>query len=130
MIDEGIVQNTSEFFQLTRDLENPLVFTDPVNVITIIWESGGFPFLAHPSAYFQGERMSDEQLKKWIEFGIAGIECYSSYSSLQDAREYVKFCQKHNLQISAGSDCHGTFILERKLANPKVTLDMLNLGFL
>jgi hypothetical protein len=74
--------------------------------------------------------MPDEELKKWIEFGIMGIECYSSYSSLQDSQEYVKFCQKHNLQISAGSDCHGTFILERKLGNPKVTLDMVNLGFL
>ena len=130
LIDEGIVQNVSEFFQFIKDLDNPLVFDAPVNVIKIIREAGGFPFLAHPSAYFQGERMPDEELKKWIEFGIEGIECYSSYSSLQDTREYVKFCQKHNLQISAGSDCHGTFIPERKLANPKITLDMLSLGFL
>ncbi|GAI54541.1 unnamed protein product, partial [marine sediment metagenome] len=28
---------------------------------------------------------------------------------------------------SGGSDCHGTF-LSTKLGNPRITLDMLNLG--
>lgn len=130
LLDEGIVANISEFFHLLKELDLSLVFHDPCHVITTIKEAHGFAFLAHPSAYCHGERMPDGELKKWIDFGISGIECYSSYCSVQDAEEYAKFCRKNNLLISGGSDCHGTFILSRKLGHPKITPDMLNLGFM
>ena len=128
LLDEGIVRNLSEYFNLLKDLDVKMVFNDPATVIDIIKEAEGVPFLAHPSGYFNGEKMPTRELKKWIDFGISGIECYTSYGSIEDAKEYVKFCNKNNLLISGGSDCHGTFVPDRKLGNPKVTLDMLNIG--
>jgi predicted metal-dependent phosphoesterase TrpH len=129
LLDEGIIHKLSEYFQLTKDLDNKVVFSDPLRVITTIREAGGFSFLAHPNAYFQGKKMPVEELQKWVALGISGIECYSSYCSIQEAQEYAEFCCHNNLFISAGSDCHGTF-LPKKLGNPKVTLDMLNVEFI
>ncbi len=131
LFDKRVIATLPEYFQLLKELGQSLVFhADPVSVIRTIQEAQGAAFLAHPNAYFRGDKMPDEELKKWMNFGISGIECYSSYCSLQDAEEYAKFCRRNNLFISGGSDCHGTFILSRKLRNPKITLDMLNLGFL
>jgi predicted metal-dependent phosphoesterase TrpH len=129
LLDEGVIHTISEFFDLLVDVDEKMEFSDPVTVITTIRKAGGFPFLAHPSARRNGERMPEEELKQWIDLGVAGIECYSTYCSLEDAQAYVQFCREHDLYISAGSDCHGTFILERKLAHPPVTLEMVNLPF-
>ena len=129
LLDAGIIASVPEYFELVKNLDNPVIYSDPVDVITTIKAAQGFAFLAHPNVYFQGNQMPEAELQQWIEFGISGIECYSSYCSLQDAEEYVQFCTRNNLLISAGSDCHGTF-LPKQLGNPRVTLDMLNLGFI
>lgn len=129
LLDEGVVQTIAEFFALLDKVDENMEFSDPATVITTIREAGGFPFLAHPSARRNGERMPEEELKQWIDLGVAGIECYSTYCSLEDAQAYARFCREHDLYISAGSDCHGTFIPERKLAHPPVTLNMIHVPF-
>jgi predicted metal-dependent phosphoesterase TrpH len=129
LFDKGVIASLSDYFRIVKDLDLAVVFNDPAEVIATIKAAQGFAFLAHPNAYCQGNKMPETELQQWIEFGIAGIECYSSYCSLQDAAEYVKFCAKNNLLISGGSDCHGMF-LPKQLGTPRVTLDMLNLGFI
>jgi predicted metal-dependent phosphoesterase TrpH len=129
MLDEGVIQNLSEFFTLLNKVDHTMEFPDPDTVISTIRDAGGHAFMAHPKAVYRDHMMPETDLRQWIEFGIAGLECYSTYCTLEEAEEYVKLCQKHNLCISAGSDCHGTFILERRLGHPRVTPDMVNLPF-
>ncbi len=139
LLDNGVVSSLSEYFDLFSDpseyfslFGDPnkiFTFQDPAAIIRIVKKARGVPFLAHPNVYFDDSRMPQKELEKWIDFGISGIECYSSYCGIQDAEEYVKFCKKNDLLVSGGSDCHGTF-LSRKLGNPRITIDMLNLGSL
>ena len=127
LLDLGLIEDTPGYLDLFDKLGNRPIFRNPETIINTVKEAQGISFLAHPNAYFRGRNLPTEQLKKWIEFGISGIECYSPYPGLVKAEDYVSFCKKNNLLISGGSDCHGTF-LSTKLGNPRITLNMLNLG--
>ena len=129
LLDLGLIKDLSGYRDVLERLGNRPVFKDPETIINIVKKAQGLVFLAHPNAYFHGPSVPTEQLKKWIDFGISGIECYSSYPGLVKAEDYVSFCKKNNLLISGGSDCHGSF-LSTKLGNPRITSDMLNLGSL
>lgn len=130
LLDEGLVADVNTFIQLMRTVDIPIVFRDPVTVIMTIRNAGGYPFLAHPTISWKGQQMPADALKRWIDMGIAGVECYSSYCSVEDSQVYAEFCRKHDLWISTGSDCHGTFVPGRTLGAPYMTVDRLNLGFL
>lgn len=129
LLDLGLVKDSPEHYSLLEKLGNMLLYKDPETIISTVKKAQGISFLAHPNVYFQGPNLSTEQLKKWIDFGISGIECYSSFPGVVKSEDYVSFCKKNNLLISGGSDCHGTF-LGRKLGNPRITLDMLSMGSL
>lgn len=129
LLDEGLVNTLSEYATLFDDPSTKFTFPDPQAVIQLIKQAQGIPFLAHPSWHFSGGRMLEKELKRWVDFGISGIECYHSLCNPRYSEEYVDFCRRHSLLISGGSDCHGTF-LETKLGSPKVTLNNLNLGSL
>lgn len=129
LLDLKLIRDVPEYLDLFEKLGNKLVFKDPEAIINTVRKAQGVSFLAHPNAYFHGISLPTKQLKKWIDFGISGIECYSSYPSVVKAEDYVNFCKRNNLLISGGSDCHGTFI-STKLGDPRITLDMLNMGSL
>ena len=57
MLDEGIVKNLSDYFGLLDEVGNEFIFAHPVTVIETVKKAGGTPFLAHPSAYFEGRIM-------------------------------------------------------------------------
>lgn len=122
-IDKGLISDIKGFFDLVNISGEKLEFEHPREVIEIIKDAGGYCFLAHPSAYNKGSILSIEELNIWNDFGINGIECYSPYlSKEEDANYYIDYCNKNNLLISAGSDCHGAFN-NRKLGNPSVRYD-------
>ena len=129
LLDLGLVTDSSEHYSLLEKLGNRLFYKDPETIIGTIKKAQGVSFLAHPNVYFQGPNLPTEELEKWIDFGVSGIECYSSHPGIVPAEDYASFCKKNSLLISGGSDCHGTF-LSRKLGNPRITLDMLNMGHL
>ncbi len=129
LLDLGLVKDSPEHYSLLEKLGNSLVYKDPETIISTVKKAQGIPFLAHPNAYFHCISLPTQQLKKWIDFGVSGIECYSSFPGVVKSEDYVSFCRKNNLLISGGSDCHGTF-LSRKLGNPRITSDMLNMGSL
>ena len=128
LIDKKVVKNLNGYFKILNESKEVLKFKSPKEVIEIIKDAGGHPFLAHPSSYGKGQKLSLDILKGWKDYGISGIECYSPYlKETKDADYYVKFCNENNLMISAGSDCHGDFN-DRSLGIPKVNFHMLNLG--
>lgn len=130
LIDYNIVKDYIEYFGIVNLISEKMIFKHPSEVIKIIKNAGGVPILAHPSAYNKGELLPLEVLDDWRSFGISGIECFSPYlKNIEDANYYVEYCNKNNLMISAGSDCHGEFN-NRCLGNPKVTLEKVRLDFI
>lgn len=130
ILDKNVVKDLGEYFEIIKLKNETMNFKDPVEVIKTIKDAGGYAFLAHPSAYTKGERLSLEVLKEWKDYGISGIECFSPYlKDIEDADYYIKFCEENDLMISAGSDCHGEFN-KRTLGIPKVSMDKVRLGFI
>lgn len=133
LIEKGIVKDIKDYYawfnkNLTeRGLEKK--FNPPKEVMKICKAAGGKVFLAHPSYYYRGSHMPVEELDDWRALGIDGIECYSPYSKAEHYDFYVDYCNRNNLLISGGSDCHGDYMPERELGHPKVTWEMLRLGF-
>ncbi len=130
LLDEGIIQNLAEFFELIGSIDRATTFRDPETVIATIRNAGGYAFMAHPKAVYCEQMIPEADVQQWIDFGITGLECYSTYCTAEEAQEYATLCRKYNLGISAGSDCHGTFIAERRLGHPQVTPDMIDVPFL
>lgn len=127
-IDQGVISNIPEFFKYVKDLNIRAEYPPPETIIQTVKNAGGIPCLAHPSAYKGGEPLPESELKQWVDFGIAGIECYSPYvTDPIHTQNYITFCKQHNLFISGGSDFHGPF-LNRPLDKLKLTPDMLHLG--
>ena len=58
---------------------------------------------------------------------LDGFECYHSGHSKEGTERLLRHCHKHNLLISGGSDCHGTFVPGRHLGEPYVDTSMLRL---
>lgn len=130
LADKNIVKNLYEYFEIIKLSNEKLYFKDPKEVIEIIKNAGGYPFLAHPSAYVKGENLSIESLNEWKDYGIVGIECFSPYlKNIEDADYYIKYCTENSLMISGGSDCHGEFN-NRVLGVPKVNFDQIKLDFI
>ena len=119
-----------DYFEILKPSNKRLCFKNPKEVIDIIKGAGGYSFLAHPSAYENGEILSINVLEEFRDYGISGVECFSPYlKNIEDANYYVKFCKENDLMISAGSDCHGEFN-NRSLGIPKVTFEQLRLDFI
>lgn len=130
LIDKNIVKDLREYFEIIKSSNEKLYFKNPREIIEIVKDAGGHSFLAHPSAYEKGEKLSLGVLEEWKNYGISGIECFSPYlKNMEDANYYVRFCEENNLMISAGSDCHGEFN-NRALGVPKVNIDKIKLDFI
>lgn len=126
LIDKGIHKDYYTHLTDVKKSGYKADLKDPEEVIKIAKKSGGKVFLAHPSYHYKNSYMPEDELKRWIEMGIDGIECYSPYNE-KFIDYYVKFCKQNNLMISGGSDCHGDFIKTRKLGLPHVELKDINI---
>lgn len=130
LLDKSIIEDMTGYFEIMKRSNERLCFKGPKEVIDINKAAGGYSFLAHPSAYEKGEKLSLKVLEEWKDYGISGIECFSPYlDNIEDAKYYVKFCNENNLMISAGSDFHGEFN-NRTLGIPKVNMNDLRLDFI
>lgn len=128
LVEKNVTENLGAFFDLVKAFDVPLRFQDYDQVIPRLMQCGYTLVLAHPPAYFKGERLSEAFLDELVEMGIQGIECYSPYfKNPEDQSYYLEYCKKRNLNITSGSDYHGTFIASRKLCEPSTTIDSLEL---
>ena len=82
-------------------------FPHPAEAIAIIQGAGGVPILAHPGASMRRTGISEETLHSFLDFGIAGLECYAHYHNEATLRFFLDWCDRHNLLITRGSDGHG-----------------------
>lgn len=128
LVEKGVSAHLGSFFELVREFGMPLKFQDYENVIPLLNEQGYLLVLAHPPAYFKGERLAESLLDELVELGINGIECYSPYYiNDEDQAYYLEYCERKDLAITSGSDYHGSFIASRQLCLPCTDLSALNL---
>jgi len=80
-----------------------------------------------PGVSLRHTAVTDERLRPFLDFGIAGLECYTYYHDEATTRFCLDWCTRHDLLITGGSDCHGGFV-GRELGVPAVDTADLRLG--
>lgn len=73
-------------------------------VIFLVRCNNGIPVLAHPGRI---KKNRSEIIKKLVNFGLQGIECFHSEHKKIDEEEFVELSEKLNLLVTGGSDYHG-----------------------
>ena len=80
----------------------------PQKAVSIIREAGGIPILAHPILYHLPETELDALTGSLVSAGLLGIEAiYSTYGPYEE-QSMKKLAAKYHLQVSGGSDYHGS----------------------
>ncbi len=100
--------NSTEYFIPVKKLSTK-------EAIALIKNAGGIAILAHP--YVFEDRSMPEKL---IGEGFDGIEVYYPKQSLETINYYHALCDRYNLLISGGSDCHGSYYDEISMGSAHV----------
>ena len=130
LIDLGLCKDVSDFFGNLFSGERTVPypeFENPKNIVEAVKAAGGTAILAHPF-YDVGTKIVRDTFEKFKDIGIEGVECYHPNHSEEATLFSLKWCEENNMIITAGSDCHGEFILSRKIGIPKLRINELNLG--
>lgn len=128
-IDKGLCQTYKEFFHLFDgkiDIYKMNVDVKPETAISCINQAGGISVLAHPGSGLYGNDY-EKTVSSVLEMGIEGIECYHPENSPEVTKYCLEICNKHNLYMTGGSDCHGEFVKERRLCKPDIDLSHLKI---
>jgi predicted metal-dependent phosphoesterase TrpH len=126
-IDRGFCSDVKDFFGrlFTGDLALTMPrFCHAEEAIRVIHDAGGKAICAHPA---HSARHDPTRLDWLVEQGLDGLECYSPYHDRATIQRLVEYCQRRDLLVTAGSDCHGGFV-GRALGQPEAYADELNLG--
>lgn len=84
--------------------------------------------MAHPGETIGSSdifRFKDE-LKRIVSYGIDGIECYYPKHTEEVTQACIEICNASDLMITAGSDCHGSF-LKARVGEMNITKDKIRL---
>lgn len=102
----GVVGSRQEAFNrfLTRGKPGFVASAgpSPAEAIALIREAGGFCSLAHPETVG-----GLEEIPRWIELGLEGIEVYYSTHSPSEVLEYRAVAERYGLIATGGTDFHG-----------------------
>jgi predicted metal-dependent phosphoesterase TrpH len=127
LIDRGLCADVADYLERVGRGQTPPSFPQPKEVIATIREAGGEAILAHPLATMEGMRISEEMLPRFLQWGISGLECYHPEQDEEETALCLEWCDRENLLITGGSDCHGGLV-GREIGVPPVTLGDLRLG--
>jgi len=125
MVDKQYVKSVSVAFKKYLSPGNPAYVSrfrySVKDSIKIIKDSGGLAFLAHP--HFLPK---DESIKKFVDWGIDGMEVrYPGYSA-ERTEYFSKLVDKYNLLKSGGSDAHGSFKDFTSIGEVKIPYEWVN----
>jgi len=79
----------------------------PAEAIELVMQAGGIPILAHPGCLSDGSSLNEDDISRYIDLGLKGLEVYYSKHTLQQAEYYKGIAAKYMLLITGGSDWHG-----------------------
>jgi len=85
------------------------MFLDTFHAISLIKESGGIPFLAHPAKHIEFILgvTSESTFKKMIKSGLKGIEVLHPSHREADVVKLYELARNYGLLITGGTDYHG-----------------------
>ncbi|MEM5770438.1 MAG: PHP domain-containing protein, partial [Bacillota bacterium] len=130
LIDKGFCRDVQDFFTnlftVERGLDFP-AYPPPAEVVGAIHAAGGVAVLAHPGSDFHGAAL-EETLERLGHEELDGVECFHPGHDEATTRRVLAWCRAKGLLITGGSDCHGSFVPQRRLGVPPVRLDQLRLG--
>lgn len=130
LIDKGFCLDVDDFFQNVFTLERGLGFPEfpsPAEVVDAIKAAGGVPVLAHPGSTFHGAEL-ERTLDLFGHQMIEGVECFHPGHDAATTKRVLQWCNRHDLVVTGGSDCHGEFVPQRRLGVPEILLEQLKLG--
>ncbi|TWH51896.1 PHP domain-containing protein [Sporomusa sp. KB1] len=103
--DNHILQFCIDWIVTGRPYNAPRYIPGVQDVIRLIVQSGGVPVLAHPAATLS---ISDDSLlRDLLEFGLMGIEAFTTWHTKEQEDHYFQFCRKSGIIATCGSDFHG-----------------------
>ncbi|MCQ2381167.1 MAG: PHP domain-containing protein [Acidaminococcaceae bacterium] len=129
LIDKKLCTGVNDFFQNIFTKERELTFptfASVTEVVTAIHDAGGIAVCAHAASGFHTKDVR-QNLKILKNEKLDGFECYHSGHTVTDTDLLLRYCTEHDLYISAGSDCHGTFVPGRRIGVPQVTFQQIRL---
>ncbi len=114
LMDKKIISTIKEGFMIYEKYDliyQCIDFEDVHAVCNYIHQAGGIAVLAHPKRSVKADTKQQyiQVFDKLVSLGIDGIECYYPNHDEQFTNLCVSYCEKHNLKITSGSDCHGTY---------------------
>ena len=111
----------SPYFNFYRDFLRhgkpayvPIRGISTIEAIQRIHRMGAIPVLAHPSD------TGLENIPTLVEYGLEGLEAYSSYHDPAEQQFFNDFAKANGLLVTAGSDFHGQAI------KPDIVLGRIN----
>ena len=131
-IDKGLTESLFDGFKLYAKYEHSYNCVDFPTVEIVckqIHNAGGKAILAHPGKVIKKNIIAEfsKELKKVIDMGIDGIECYYPSHSKEVTDKCLELCKSTNLLITCGSDCHGRFE-NTEIGELPITIDKLEIG--
>ena len=137
LVEKGYVKTPQEAFDEYLD-ESAKGYVDRQEVqlsegIEIIAASGGMPVIAHPVRIHREPERVAAAVTEMKEMGLQGIEAYHSDHSPADTSFFEDLAKRLDLQVTGGSDYHGTVKARIKLGTgfdgnlniPRSVLDRL-----
>lgn len=102
----------------------PTKYPSVEEVMEEIHNAGGIAVLSHPGKY-----NNEDEIDKYIELGLDGIEVWSPYNSPELTERLMDICKKNKILQTGGSDFHGIYgrntVTVGSNATPQEHLDKL-----
>jgi len=118
LLDKGVTSNLKDGMRLYYDYgvtHNKAGFSTIVATAYRIKAAGGYSILSHPGELIDTSDIESfkAEMRRIISCGVDGIECYYPQNTKEVTQACLEVCNELDLMITAGSDCHGTFIPTR-----------------
>lgn len=129
LIDKKLTTGVYDYFNRIFTAEHALkfpVFASVSEVVDAIHGAGGVAICAHAASGFHTKDVR-RNLQLLRDEKLDGFECYHSGHDETGTQLLLRYCQEHNLLITAGSDCHGDFVPGRRIGVPRVTYSEIRL---
>lgn len=129
LLKHGIVKTYQEAFDKYLDKGKPFYVPrtrlTPEAAIAQIKAAGGIPVLAHPLLYKFTEDGLGGCIAKLIPMGLMAIEAYYSKNMGFDEIRVKNIAARYHLLLSGGSDFHGSYKPDTKIAFPAIPYEVL-----
>ena len=131
LFDKGITSSLKDGMKFYSDydvLHNYAGFSTIAATAYRIKMAGGYSVLSHPGDLLDTSDIEGfkDEMRRIISYGVDGIECYYPNNSDTVTQACLDVCNEYDLIITAGSDCHGTFI-ENRVGEMDILISKLRL---